>query len=65
MIGLALREERLKRRFTQRQMAKYLDCSQPSVAQWETDRNSPSLYHFMSICVKLNVSPNKLLGYKK
>lgn len=43
--------------------AKYLGIAQPTLAKYETHKREPDLDGLISICEKLNVTPNEVLGF--
>lgn len=59
---LRLRQERILRGITQRQLATYIDATPNSVTMYESGKREPSLETFKRICDFLDVSADYLLG---
>lgn len=60
-LGERIVDARERRRLTQDQLARRIGVSRSAIAQWETDRATPSTPHLISLSETLSVSPNHLL----
>lgn len=49
---------------SQKQLADDLHTSQPTINRWLKGENEPSLQMLVSICVRLETTPNYILGYE-
>ncbi len=60
-IGSKIKEERLKRKWTQEQVATLLNVSRSAVSSWEVGRNYPDLVTLVSISDLFDISLDNLL----
>lgn len=63
-FGKHLCELRTERGFTQKQMAKKLQVSDSTYANWEQGRREPPLYHIILISKILDVDMNTLFEFE-
>lgn len=61
-FGKSLSEIRKKKNITQQQLAESINYSDKSVSKWERGESTPDLYTIYTICDKLEITPNHLLG---
>lgn len=59
-FGKNLREARLAKKLTQRQLASMIGAKHNSISNWEKDHNKPGPDIIELICGALDVSPNYL-----
>lgn len=62
MIGQKLRQLRLQRKISQRELARQLDVSLRTVKNWEGDISDPNLECFYRIVKLFHTSADELLG---
>ncbi len=48
----------------QKELAKKLDVAPSSIVNWECGHSTPNLPKFVELCVALNTTPDKLLGFE-
>ena len=60
-----LKNYRLLRKITQRELAEQLNKSVNTVANWENGKNSFDVELLPKICKILNVTPNQLCGFEE
>ncbi len=61
-FGTILKKVRLDRGYTQEELAKKVDTSRSNIANYEVDKNMPSIEMLDKLSQALNVSTDKLLG---
>ena len=61
MIGKQIAQARQNKNLTQNELAKLLSITRSAVAQWETEREEPTLKHFVDLCNTLELDPTALL----
>ena len=64
-IGDKIKEHRLKKEWTQEQLAQLLNVSRPTVSSWEVGRNYPDLETIIAISDLFGISLDKLLREDK
>lgn len=64
MLDANLKKIRLKRKLTQRELAKRVNYSQQAVAKWEVGISNPDISNLVKICEELNISVECLLCQK-
>ena len=64
-LGEQIKEIRIKKKFTQREIADKLGVSQPSYAQYENGKRNPKLETLQKIAIALDVPIWELLGLSK
>lgn len=64
-IGDKIKEQRLKKEWTQEQLAQLLNVSRPTVSSWEVGRNYPDLETIIAISDLFGISLDKLLREDK
>lgn len=64
-IGIAIRECRIRRGISQKELADKVDLTASFISQLENNQISPSLNSFIQICDALKISPSELLEKKK
>ncbi|NBA01584.1 helix-turn-helix domain-containing protein [Erysipelothrix rhusiopathiae] len=64
MLDSNLKKIRLKRKLTQRELAKRVNYSQQAVAKWEVGVSNPDISNLVKICEELNTSVECLLCQK-
>lgn len=62
-VGARIREVRLARGLTQKQLADLLDVSHVVICRYESGERFPSLARLTRLCDILRLSPNLLLGW--
>ncbi|MCI8487891.1 MAG: helix-turn-helix transcriptional regulator [Clostridia bacterium] len=62
-IGSRLKEIRIQRKLTQKEMAKKLTIPQSTYANWEQGRREPPLYYIYNIVLILEIDFNYLFGF--
>ena len=60
-IGEKIKEQRLKKKWTQEQLAQLLNVSRSTVSSWEVGRNYPDLETIISISDLFGISLDNLL----
>lgn len=61
-FGEKLRQSRLEKKMTQKQLADLIDAKHNSVSDWENDKNKPDPDTIELLCGVLEISPNYLLS---
>lgn len=64
-IGDKIKEQRLKKGWTQERLAQLLNVSRPAVSSWEVGRNYPDLETIIAISDLFGISLDKLLREDK
>lgn len=64
-VGLAIRNMRVNRGLTQRQVADLMGCHRTYVIKIEKDEHSPLLEQFVRFSDALDVDPGELLSYAR
>ena len=64
-IGITIRNYRLLRKMSQRQLADKLGKTSAVISNWEKDINSPDLDSIEKLCHILECTPNELLGWSE
>jgi transcriptional regulator with XRE-family HTH domain len=59
-LGKRLRQHRVERRFTQGQIAKELEVTQPRVSEWERGEAFPSIPYVLTFCQYVGVGLERL-----
>ncbi|MEO1771320.1 helix-turn-helix domain-containing protein [Candidatus Enterococcus ferrettii] len=60
-IGDKIKEQRLKKEWTQEQLGQLLNVSRPTISSWEVGRNYPDLEMIVAISDLFGISLDKLL----
>ena len=63
-FGERLKELRLEKKLTQKQLAILLCTNNSSVCDWECGRSEPNIDVVINLCKHFNVSADYLLGLK-
>ena len=63
-FGQRLKELRLERNLTQKELAKILQTTDDSIFSWEKNRSQPSLEFLAKICLYFEISADYLIGIK-
>jgi putative transcriptional regulator len=58
-----IKKERVRRGFTQRQLAQKLDTSEMTVSRWERGEHLPRPRHLKLIKRRLGIDPAKIITY--
>ncbi len=53
---------RLKKEYTQNQIAQFMHIGASTVFRWEQGISKPTLYQFLKLCSLLNCTPSELIG---
>ena len=61
-FGEKLRQSRLEKKMTQKQLADLIDAKHNSVSDWENDKHTPDPDTIELLCGVLEISPNYLLS---
>ena len=61
-VGNRIRELRVERHLTQKQLGEKLSVSQDTISLWELDKRKPYARHIIKICRLFDVSADYLLG---
>ncbi len=61
-IGKIIKEERLSKNLTQKDVADALGITQDSISLWENDKRIPDTEYIIKLCSVLNISADYLLG---
>lgn len=64
-LGDRIREQRIKKGFTQKQLAELIDAKHNSVSDWENNKNKPDSNTIRLLMKALDVDANSLLSYDK
>lgn len=59
MLGQLIKDHRLRKRWSQDHLAKYVGVSRPAVGQWEAGDTAPSMENLMKVCEGLGISPEE------
>ena len=62
IFSIRLREERITRGYTQKQLANYLGTTPNAITMYETEKREPSLTLFRRICDFFDIPADYLLG---
>lgn len=62
MFGIKLKELRLEKKLTQKQLAIILDCNQSMITRWEKEECEPTESVIKRTAIFFNVSADYLLG---
>ncbi len=62
-LGDRIREQRIKKGFTQKQLAELIGAKHNSVSDWENNKNKPDSNTIKLLMKALDVDANSLLGY--
>lgn len=62
ILSQRLKELRIEKKLTQKQLADILKTNNSSVCDWERGRTEPSVYYIIEICNYFQVSADYLLG---
>ena len=62
MFGIKLKELRLEKNLTQKQLATILDCNQSMITRWEKEECEPTETVIKKTAVYFDVSADYLLG---
>lgn len=60
-----LKELRLDKKLSQKQLAQLIDTNNSSVCDWECGRTEPNIEMIIKMCVVFGVSSDYLLGIKE
>lgn len=63
-FGSRVKELRIERGLTQKQLASKLGCAQSAVYYWETDKQEPSISSLKKLCELFEVSADYMLDIK-
>lgn len=63
-LGEKIREERKKRKITQKELANRMEVSSQVISNWERDYTKPSYYDILNLSTELNISTDYLIGKK-
>lgn len=61
-FGERLKELRIEKGLTQKQLAQKIDNAQSAIVYWESNRQEPSISALKKLCIELDVSADYLLG---
>ena len=64
-LGENIREKRLKRGWSQAQLAKRLGASSQAISKWERDTSSPSIYNVWDMADVFGCTIDELCGRKE
>lgn len=64
-IGSRLKDARIKRGFTQKQLAKKLQCGDKAISCYENNKNLDKIYDFIKICQCLDADINYIITGKE
>lgn len=64
-FGEKLKELRIEKGLTQKQLACEIDCAQSAVFYWENNRQEPTVSALKKLCKYFNVSADYLLGLEE
>ena len=59
--GLTLKQARMLRGMTQRQLANALNKSESTIVKWESGKTEPRVSEFSDLCDVLNVDKNNII----
>ena len=62
IVGARVKEKRLEKGLTQKQLGTLIGVRKPSISGYETGNRTPSLEKFIDLLNVLDVSPSCLLG---
>ena len=63
MFAKRLKELRLDRRMTQKELAAKINCDQSMIARWESGENEPTASYIIKIAKIFNTTADFLLGF--
>ncbi|MDE6597157.1 MAG: helix-turn-helix domain-containing protein [Clostridia bacterium] len=63
--GKIIKEERLQKKMSQRNLAEVLGVTQDSVSLWEKGKRLPATEHIIALCKYFGISADYLLGLDK
>ena len=61
-FGEKLKELRIEKGLTQKQLAEQIDSAQSAIYYWESNKQEPTISALKKLCLFFNVSANYLLG---
>lgn len=61
-FGEKIKELRLLKGLTQKQLATILECAQSAIVYWETNKQEPTISSLKKLCIVFDVSSDYLLG---
>lgn len=61
-FGEKIKELRLERNLTQKQLANILDNAQSAIVYWEANKQEPTISALKKLCIFFDVSADYLLG---
>ena len=61
-FGERLKELRLERRLTQKELSELIGCAQSAIFYWENNNREPSVSFLKKLCLFFDVSADYLLG---
>jgi len=64
-MGLVIKDARLRREYSQLDLARFMKVSQGSVQFWEAGLRRPSAESIVRMCKVLRVTPEQLLGMEE
>ena len=64
LIGKRIKELRIEKNVTQKELAKSLNLTQDSISLWENNKRIPDTMYIILLCNYFNVSADYLLGLK-
>ena len=64
-FGEKLKDLRIEKGLTQKQLAEQIGSAQASIFYWETNQREPSISALKSLCLFFDVSSDYLLGLEK
>ena len=63
-IGCRLKELRIKAGISQRKLAEITHINHATISEFESGKKTPSVQQVKLLCEALEVSPNRMMGYK-
>ncbi|MBQ9081372.1 MAG: helix-turn-helix transcriptional regulator [Clostridia bacterium] len=64
IFAIRLKEIRIEKGFTQKQLAAAIKTTDDSIYSWEKGRSQPSIEMLRNLCKELDISADYLLGLK-
>lgn len=61
-FGEKIKELRIEKNITQKQLAAEIDSAQSTIAYWESNQQEPNISALKKLCVYFKVSADYLLG---
>lgn len=61
-FGEKLKELRTEKKLTQKELAKTLSITTPTLSHWECDYQEPSIKDLIQICIFFNIESDYLIG---